>query len=177
MAGCRTTPLWGHKGARERCCGWQNWAMVSSKGDAVPVSVYAQLGGADFFETLVERFYAGVADDSVLAPMYPEDLNDAKANLRDFLIQYWGGPDDYSQRRGHPMLRARHLPFRIGRQERDAWMSHMTAAVESSGAPTDLAGELLDYFERAATHLLNAEPQRPGQLPLVPTSDDWRSQS
>ena len=147
--------------------------MTSSPSDAVPASVYDQLGGTEFFDALVARFYEGVAGDPLLRPLYPEDLTDARINLRDFLIQYWGGPDDYSCRRGHPMLRARHLPFSIGRPERDAWMHHMAAAVGSSGAPADLATELLDYFDRAATHLLNAEPP-PGHLPIVPPPAERR---
>ena len=150
--------------------------MTTSEADPGSASVHDRLGGTEFFETLVERFYAGVAEDPLLRPMYPDDLTAAKANLRDFLIQYWGGPDGYSRRRGHPMLRARHLPFAIGRAERDAWMRHMTAAVDGSDAPTDLAGELLDYFERAATHLLNTEPQRPGLLPVVPSPNEFRNQ-
>ena len=133
-----------------------------------PASVYEQLGGAQFFERLATHFYSGVAGDPVLRPLYPEDMTDAEVNLRDFLIQYWGGPDDYSRRRGHPMLRARHLPFAIGPAERDAWMHHMGAAVRASGARPDLAAELLGYFDRAATHLVNTEPPRPGHLPIVP---------
>ena len=148
--------------------------MSSSSGGAAPASVYERLGGAAFFDALAARFYAGVAGDPVLRPLYPEDMTDAEVNLRDFLVQYWGGPDDYSRRRGHPMLRARHLPFSIGRRERDAWMHHMTAAVRASGAPADLAGELLGYFERAATHLVNAEPPRPGHLPIVPPPSEPR---
>lgn len=146
--------------------------MATSAHDAVPASVYEQLGGSHFFEALVARFYAGVAGDPVLRPLYPEDMTDAETNLRDFLIQYWGGPGDYSRRRGHPMLRARHLPFSIGRRERDAWMQHMAAAVGASGAPEELARELLEYFDRAATHLLNAEPPRPGHLPIVPPASE-----
>ena len=151
--------------------------MASSARDAIPTSVYEQLGGAGFFDALAARFYEGVAGDPVLRPLYPEDMTDAETNLRDFLIQYWGGPDDYSRRRGHPMLRARHLPFSIGRQERDAWMHHMAAAVRASGAPDELAAELLDYFERAATHLLNAEPPRPGHLPIVPPPGEGRAEN
>ena len=149
--------------------------MASSAGDAAGASVYRRLGGTDFFEALVARFYEGVAGDPVLRPLYPEDMSDAETNLRDFLIQYWGGPDDYSRRRGHPMRRARHLPFRIGTQERDAWMRCMAAAVRSSGAPAELAAELLGYFERAATHLVNAEPPRPGRLPIVPAPGEHRA--
>ncbi|MXZ29880.1 MAG: globin [Acidimicrobiia bacterium] len=136
--------------------------------------MYERLGGAGFFAALTARFYAGVADDPVLRPLYPDDMADAETNLRDFLVQYWGGPADYSARRGHPMLRARHLPFSIGRPERDAWMRHMAAAVEASGAPEELARELLEYFDRAATHLLNAEAPRPGHLPIVPAPSELR---
>lgn len=138
-----------------------------------PASVYERLGGSDFFDALATRFYEGVATDPVLRPLYPDDMSDAEVNLRDFLIQYWGGPDDYSRRRGHPMLRARHLPFRIGRPERDAWMCHMGAAVRDCGAPADLVEELLGYFERAATHLMNTEPPRPGHLPIVPGPSEF----
>ncbi len=143
--------------------------MTDPGRGVAPASIYERLGGAPFFDALVARFYAGVAGDPVLRPLYPEDMTDAEANLRDFLMQYWGGPDDYSRRRGHPMLRARHLPFSIGPRERDAWMRHMGAAVRASGAPADLAAELLGYFDRAATHLVNTEPPRPGHLPIVPT--------
>ena len=148
--------------------------MSGSSGGAAPASVYERLGGVPFFDALAARFYAGVAGAPALRPLYPEDMTDAEVNLRDFLVQYWGGPDDYSRRRGPPTPRARHLPFSIGRRERDAWMHHMTAAVRASGAPADLAGELLGYFERAATHLVNAEPPRPGHLPIVPPPSEPR---
>lgn len=121
-------------------------------------SVYDAVGGTPFFVALAERFYAGVADDPELLPMYPNptDLTSAKDNLAQFLVQYWGGPADYSATRGHPRLRMRHGPFSIGQAERDAWMRHMTAAVTS--AP-DLAPALqqrfLDYFTMAADHLIN----------------------
>lgn len=147
--------------------------MSAPSAGEPPVSVYERLGGSDFFEALVARFYAGVATDPVLRPLYPDDMTDAEANLRDFLIQYWGGPDDYGRRRGHPMLRARHLPFRIGRQERDAWMRQMGAAVRDCDAPADLVTELLAYFDRAATHLVNAEPPPPGHLPIVPGPSEF----
>ena len=145
---------------------------MNAGGGGIPaVSMYDQVGGTPFFYALVERFYAGVATDPVLRPLYPQDLTGAKRNLADFLIQYWGGPDDYSRRRGHPMLRARHLPFAIGRRERDAWMHHMTAAVHAADSSAAAAKELLEYFERAATHLVNAETPK-GHLPIVPPPGD-----
>ena len=95
-------------------------------------SLYELAGGEPAFRTLVERFYARVAGDPVLRRVYPdEDLSGATERLTLFLIQYWGGPSTYSEQRGHPRLRMRHQPFAIGRAERDAWLEHMTAAVES----------------------------------------------
>jgi hemoglobin len=71
-------------------------------------------------------------------PLYPADLEPGKANLAGFLAQYWGGPPDYSARRGHPRLRMRHFRFAIGTRERDAWLRHMAAAVhESHASPED----------------------------------------
>jgi len=129
--------------------------------DEAPETVYA-LVGAPFFAELVERFYEGVADDAVLRPLYPsDDFSDAKARLCGFLVQYWGGPADYSAARGHPRLRMRHAPFTIGPAERDAWLAQMTRAVDETvdnyGFPPALAQIFHDYFAGAATHLLNHE--------------------
>ena len=123
------------------------------------MTVFEVVGGAATFRTLVERFYAGVARDPILRPIYPdEDLSNATKRLTLFLIQYWGGPDTYSATRGHPRLRLRHQPFAIGQSERDAWLRHMTAAVESLDLPPDVRKELLDYFDTASTAMIN----RPG---------------
>ena len=120
------------------------------------IDVFRAVGGAPFFERLVATFYAAVAEDPVLRPVYPEDrLDDAEHWLTLFLIQYWGGPGTYSEERGHPRLRMRHAPFVIGQAERDAWMRHMTDAVRSSGADEAVQARLLEYFERAADHMVN----------------------
>jgi hemoglobin len=132
-----------------------------STDDAQPETVFA-LVGEQFFVELVERFYEGVAGDAVLRPLYPsEDLTDAKARLCGFLVQYWGGPADYSATRGHPRLRMRHAPYVIGAAQRDAWLAHMTLAVDETvdnyGFPPALAQIFHDYFGSAATHLLNSD--------------------
>ena len=119
-------------------------------------SLYELAGGEATFRLLVQRFYAGVAEDPVLRAVYPdEDLSDATERLTLFLIQYWGGPSTYSELRGHPRLRLRHQPFAIGLRERDAWMGHMTAAVESLDLAPPVRRELLDYFETASTAMIN----------------------
>jgi len=124
------------------------------------VTVYEAAGGAETFKILVERFYAGVASDPVLRRVYPEeDLSGATERLTLFLIQYWGGPNTYSALRGHPRLRLRHQPFVIGQAERDAWLGHMTAAVESLGLQPEIRKALLDYFETTSTAMINQPTQ------------------
>jgi hemoglobin len=119
-------------------------------------SVYDLAGGEKTFRLLVERFYARVADDEVLRAIYPEqDLSGATERLSLFLIQYWGGPHTYSELRGHPRLRLRHQPFAIGSRERDLWLDHMTAAVESLELGPAVRKALLDYFETASTAMIN----------------------
>ena len=121
-------------------------------------SLYERAGGTPFFETLVERFYEGVATDPVLRPLYPEaDLAGARQRLTLFLIQYWGGPRTYEQERGHPKLRMRHAPFTIGPAERDRWLVHMRAAILELAPAPDIAGELEEYMAMAAEAMRNRE--------------------
>ena len=120
-------------------------------------SFYDLVGGEPTFRKLVAEFYAGVATDPVLRPMYPEaDLGPAEERLFLFLSQYWGGPNTYSQRRGHPRLRMRHAPFKIGPVERDAWLHHMRRAVDSLELPPEQEATLWDYLERAAHFMVNS---------------------
>ena len=120
--------------------------------------------GEEFFTRLVDAFYDGVAGDPLLAPMYPDypDLGPARERLRLFLTQYWGGPHTYTEQRGHPRLRMRHMPFTVGDRERDRWLVHMAAAVQAVCEGLDdgaaVAEELLGYFVPAADHLRNDTP-------------------
>src|SRR5690349_2693543 len=119
---------------------------------------YEAFGGEETFRRLVHRFYEGVAGDPLLRPLYPEeDLGPAEDRLRLFLIQYWGGPGTYSEARGHPRLRMRHAPFKVGPAERDAWLRHMRDAVDSVELPPQLEEILWDYLSRAAQSLVNSD--------------------
>ena len=119
------------------------------------ITFYERVGGNAFFVELVERFYRLVEVDPVLRPLYPQDLTPGKAHLASFLVQYWGGPPQYSLDRGHPRLRQRHMQFPIGQTERDTWALHMTSAVRSMDMPSDDAALMTDYFESAATQMMN----------------------
>ena len=131
------------------------------------VSVFLAVGGQAFFDDLVAGFYRRVADDPVLLPLYPDahDLGPAADRLAKFLAQYWGGPTTYSEERGHPRLRMRHVPFTIGPTERDAWLAAMLSSLDDVMPGTPLDDELRDavhermaeYFTLSAQHLVNAE--------------------
>lgn len=118
---------------------------------------YEQFGGHDFFEALVADFYAGVATDSGLRPMYPEqDLAPAADRLRMFLEQYWGGPATYSEQRGHPRLRMRHAPYRIDADARDRWLRHMRAALDARDLPPEQDAAMWRYLHSAAYAMVNS---------------------
>ncbi|MBM7772437.1 hemoglobin [Actinokineospora baliensis] len=125
--------------------------------DSPTENFYDAVGGEDTFRRVVGRFYEEVARDPLLRPMYPEeDLGPAEERLRLFLMQYWGGPHTYSDRRGHPRLRMRHQPFTIGPAERDAWLRCMRVAVDTAGLAEAHRARLWQYLEMAANSLLNS---------------------
>jgi hemoglobin len=127
-----------------------------SSGEAVDRTFWEEVGGRPTFEKLVRRFYDGVRHDPVLLPMYPDmDLEPAIQRLTGFLEQYWGGPTAYSDERGHPRLRMRHLPFKVNPDARDRWLAHMREAVDSLGLDPLHEGMLWDYLERAAHAMVN----------------------
>ena len=118
---------------------------------------YEAVGGEETFHRIVARFYAEVAKDEILRPLYPdEDLGPAEEKLRLFLMQYWGGPHTYSEARGHPRLRMRHAPFVIGPVQRDAWLRCMRIAVDEAGLPAAQRDQLWEYLEMAANSLMNS---------------------
>lgn len=120
---------------------------------------YDAVGGEPAFRRIVARFFAQVPEDEVLREVYPlDDLEGAERRLRQFLVQYWGGPTTYSDERGHPRLRMRHAPFRIGVRERDAWLRAMRVAVDEAALPEELRAQLWSYLESTATHMINAAP-------------------
>ena len=119
-------------------------------------SFYDEVGGAETFQLLVSRFYQLVRDDEILRPLYPEDdLDGAEHRLRMFLEQYWGGPRTYQETRGHPRLRIRHAPFQVTPTQRDRWVHHMLAAVDSLELAQAEDAELREYLVRAADFMVN----------------------
>jgi hemoglobin len=120
-------------------------------------TLYDEVGGMPFFESLVDRFYGAVEQDEVLRPLYPDDLGPPRRHLALFLAQYWGGPSEYQDLRGHPRLRMRHATFAVGTEARDRWLVHMRAALAELAPPPDVASRLDEYLEYAADAMRNVE--------------------
>ena len=122
----------------------------------VTASFYDRVGGEQTFRDLVDGVYQGVAGDPPLRALYPEeDLGPAADRLRLFLVQYWGGPRTYQETRGHPRLRIRHAPFQVTPTQRDRWVHHMLAAVDSLELAQAEDAELREYLVRAADFMVN----------------------
>lgn len=125
-------------------------------GPAQQRTYYEAMGGHETFAAITRRFYEQVAADPEFRAMYPEeDLGPAEERLRMFLEQYWGGPTTYQDRRGHPRLRMRHIPFKVTPTARDTWVRYMTTAVNEVEMQPDMRATLLDYLSRAATAMIN----------------------
>jgi hemoglobin len=140
--------------------------QVTGREGQPEASFYDAVGGEETFTRLVRRFYAEVAEDAALRAIYPsQDLGPAQEHLRLFLIQYWGGPATYHERRGHPRLRMRHAHFAIGAAERDAWLRHMRTALDEIGLDDARDKQLWQYLVMAADSLVNTE------VPAGPAAD------
>jgi hemoglobin len=124
-------------------------------------SPYELLGGEAKLRELVDRFYDLMDLEPEFAgirKLHPTDLAHSSEKLFMFLSGWMGGPGLYAERYGHPMLRARHLPFAIGRAERDQWMRCMIRAMEETGVEEGLRGGLAQAFFGTADWMRN----RPG---------------
>jgi hemoglobin len=139
-----------------------------------PYSTYENVGGRETFQRLAEAFYRRVETDALLRPMYPKNIWGHRSSgrpgagtagkglcspvdtLAAFLAQFFGGPPDYSDQRGHPRLKMRHVRFKIGQAQRDAWLTHMYAAIDEVGIEEPSRSLMRQYFDQASTFLINA---------------------
>jgi hemoglobin len=129
-----------------------------------PDAIVYQFIGEDGFERLTAAFYRRVATDDILRPMYPEGdaaLEEARLRLREFFVYRFGGPQRYIAARGHPRLRARHMPFRVDRAARDRWVTLMEASLAETQLPPPAEKILREFFENTATFLINRGENSP----------------
>lgn len=118
-------------------------------------TIYELIGGEDTIRRMVDAFYARMETDPLLRPMFPENMTDGKRRQFLFLVQFFGGPQQYAEERGHPRMKMRHGPFSIGPAERDAWLTHMLAAIDETGIEEPMRTLMRDYFVRTAEHMMN----------------------
>ena len=121
-------------------------------------SPFEQLGGLDGVRALVDRFYDvmdALPEAAGIRAMHPPDLADSREKLWMFLVGRLGGPPIYVERRGHPRLRARHMPFAIGDEESAAWVACMDVALEELVPDLQLRAGLRAFFAETAAHMRN----------------------
>jgi len=128
-------------------------------------TAYALMGGQPTVDSLVDSFYDRMdtlPDAAVIRAMHTADLTDIRDVLKKYLGEWLGGPKRYSSERGHPMLRARHLPFPIGNAERDAWMLCMNGALDATVSQAEVREHIRTALSNLAGHLRNLPEDAPG---------------
>ncbi|RXT08122.1 globin [Ammoniphilus sp. CFH 90114] len=130
--------------------------MLQSSSDKTP---YDLIGGAETIAKLVDAFYDRVAVHPDLIPIFPEDLTETREKQYLFLTQFFGGPLLYSEQHGHPMLRARHIPFPITPKRAEAWLSCMEQAMEHIGLKGPIRDFMFERLTQTAYHMVNRPPE------------------
>lgn len=120
-------------------------------------TLYERMGGAETIRRIVDAFYPRVVEDPHIKHLFPEDILPVMEKQYLFLTQFFGGPALYNQKHGHPMLRMRHMPFPIGRQQAIAWLGCMTLSLKDAGLSDELREEALGRLSVAAHHMINQE--------------------
>lgn len=127
---------------------------------AAPLTPYELLGSADGVRRLVDRFYQfmdTLPEAARIRALHPQDLSGSTDKLYKFLSGWLGGPPLYVQEFGHPMLRARHLPFPIEAQDRDAWLLCMKHALDECKLDPLARAQLDQSFYKTADHMRNRD--------------------
>jgi hemoglobin len=115
------------------------------------------LVGDEQIRLLTSFFYQEVAKNDTLKKLYPENLAPAEERLALFLIQVFGGPETYSEQRGHPRLRMRHAKWKIDAEMRDHWMNAMLNGLDKLPLDPNVKEAMTTYFVKAANHMINYE--------------------
>jgi truncated hemoglobin YjbI len=140
----------------------------ASTADSQGVDLYHALGGMDTCQELSEAFYAHVEHDPVLCPLYPPTLKGCPIEtLAAFLIQFFGGPCEYAQRRWSLSLREAHLRFAIGQKEREAWLNTMFQAVDEVNIKEPTRSALRWFFAQSSAFFINQPPEAANESPSL----------
>lgn len=121
-----------------------------------PLIPYEEIG-AEKLSELIDLFYSKVAVHPDLYPIFPDDLTETARKQKQFMTQYLGGPNLYSEEHGHPMMKARHMPFPITPKRAEAWLSCMSASMDE----VQLDDQIREFFFKrlvlTAKHMVNKE--------------------
>ncbi|MCM3749696.1 globin [Paenibacillus pasadenensis] len=120
-------------------------------------SPYELMGGAETIHRLVHAFYPRVVENELLAPLFQRDIAPVMEKQIQFLTQFFGGPSLFSDQHGHPMMRARHLPFPITTEHAAAWLDCMDGAAQEIGMPEDLRTFVINRLSGPAYHFVNTD--------------------
>ncbi|WP_028782072.1 globin [Thalassobacillus devorans] len=130
---------------------------------SVPGTIYEAIGGQQAVFKLVDAFYARVGSHPDLIPIFPDDLTETARKQKQFLTQFFGGPALYTEEHGHPMLRARHLPFPITPARRDAWLDCMAAALKEANIEEPYRTAIFERLTMTANHMMNTPEDEKGE--------------
>ncbi|WP_067625421.1 globin domain-containing protein [Alicyclobacillus acidiphilus] len=124
-------------------------------------TVYDAIGGEPTMRRLIDEFYARVEKNALLRPLFPESFDEVRERQFWFQSQLFGGPKLYSENRGQPMLRARHLPFPITKAHARAWLGCMKEAMAAAGISGPAAEAMMSRLTSTAFHMVNQEDEEP----------------
>ncbi len=123
-------------------------------------TAYERIGGDDGLQQLVTSFYdymESLPEAKLIRDLHPKDMRSAREKLYMFLSGWMGGPDRYITAFGHPRLRARHLPFPIGTEERNQWLMCMRKALDEMDIEAIFKEQLMSSFIQTANHMMNKD--------------------
>lgn len=132
-----------------------------NESNASTETPFERIGGQATADRIIDNFYdrmETLPEAAIIRRLHPQDLASTRAILKKYLAQWLGGPPAYSEERGHPRLRARHLPFRIGDAERDAWMFCMRGAMDEVVADREAREWILQQLSKLADWMRNVQP-------------------
>ena len=120
-------------------------------------TIYDAVGGTEGVQRIVEAFYPKVQEHPLLGPLFPSDITPVMEKQTLFLSQFFGGPSLYSDQYGHPMMRARHMPFPITPERAEAWLDCMNRALMEIGMPEELRLFVIERLSGPAHHFINTD--------------------
>lgn len=121
----------------------------------VPGTLFEAIGGQESVDRIIKGLYERIGKHPALIPIFPEDLTESARKQRLFLTQFLGGPPIYTEDRGHPMLRRRHLAFEINDERKQAWLECMNAALEEAQIEEPYRSVIFKRLTMTAQHMVN----------------------